>query len=111
MTTNFSVEELKELNFDKLNKQEKLRVKLRGQPTSKIKASTSQPSTSHGKKYIGIFKEKQLDERQWLCSRSVTNYLYGFLCLIFNTGGRSSFVKLGFRNIGSKCKVKQHVQL
>ena len=48
--TPLTVEELKALNFDKLSKQEKLSVKLRGRPTPMIQLS--KPSSSHGKKYI-----------------------------------------------------------
>ena len=43
-----TVEELKEVNFDRLTKQEKLRVKLRGRPTPKIQLS--QTALSYGKK-------------------------------------------------------------
>ena len=50
-----TVEELKEINFDRLSKQEKLRVKLRGRPTPIIQLSC--PSKCHGKIYIKSFKE------------------------------------------------------
>ena len=92
-----SVEELKEINFDRLSKQEKLRVKLRGRPTPIIQLSC--PSKCHGKIYIKSFKEKYFQERDWLCSSNVDNSLYCFPCLLFNKGSRSNFVSPGFRNI------------
>ena len=57
-TEPMTVEELKTLNFDRLSKQEKLNVKLRGRPTPMIQLS--KPSSSNGKKYIKSFKEKYL---------------------------------------------------
>ena len=54
-TEPMTVEELKTLNFDRLSKQEKLNVKLRGRPTPMIQLS--KPSSSNGKKYIKSFKK------------------------------------------------------
>ena len=102
-----SVEELKEINFDRLSKQEKLRVKLRGRPTPIIQLSC--PSKCHGKIYIKSFKEKYFQERDWLCSSNVDNSLYCFPCLLFNKGSRSNFVSPGFRNISCiSTRLKEH---
>ena len=48
-TEPMTVEELKALNFDRLIKQEKLNVKLRGRPKPIIQLS--KPSSRNGKKY------------------------------------------------------------
>ena len=64
-TEPMTVEELKALNFDRLSKQEKLNVKLRGRPTPMIQLS--KPSSSNGKKNIKSFKEKYFQEKDWLC--------------------------------------------
>ena len=92
-----TVEELKGINFDRLSKQDKLRVKLRGRPTPMIQLS--RPSNSHGKVYTKRFKERYFQEKEWLCSSNVDNSLYCFPCLLFNKGARSNFVRSGFRNI------------
>ena len=96
-TEPMTVEELKALNFDRLSKQEKLNVKLRGRPTPMIQLS--KPSSSNGKKYIKSFKEKYFQEKDWLCSSRVDNSLYCFPCLLFNKGAKSNFVRSGFTNI------------
>ena len=56
-----TVKESKEINFDRLSKQEKLRVKLRGRPTPMIQLS--RPFTSYGKVYIKRFKEIYFQEK------------------------------------------------
>ena len=102
-----TVEELKSMNFERLSKTEKLRVKVRGRPTPSIQIS--QTASSNGKKYIRSFKERYFHEKDWLCSSSVDNSLYCFPCLIFNKGGRSNFVRSGFRNIGCiTTRMKEH---
>ena len=89
-TEPMTVEELKALNFDRLSKQEKLNVKLRGRPTSMIQLS--KPSSSNGKKYIKSFKKKYIQEKDWLSLSRVDNSLYCFPCLLFNKGARSNFL-------------------
>jgi len=55
-----TVEELKRMNFERLSKTEKLKVKVRGRPTPMTQIS--QAASSNGKKYIRSFKERYFHE-------------------------------------------------
>jgi len=107
-TEPLTVDELKNINFDKLSKTEQLKVKQRGRPTPNIDL-TKVVTTRDGKTYTRRFKDHYFENHEWLCSSAANNALYCFPCLIFNKDCRSKFVKTGFRNIGCLAtRIREH---
>lgn len=102
-----SVQELKNMNFNNLSVEEKLKIRNTGRPQPLI--NLVQTSKCNGKDINRKFNPEVYEKYEWLCGCEITNRLYCFPCLMFASEKDGTWTNNGCGDVGHlKQKITKH---
>lgn len=105
--TLLSVPYLKTIKFSSLTLEEKINIKSVGRPKPNLELTSI--TKSKNRDYKRTFKPETYEKTDWLCGCDVSNSLYCFPCLLFESDKASEWTKSGVKDlIHLSEKIKKH---